>query len=133
MATKKTQGRTKASKKSAAAAKSAENAKKIKLITTTNLPQGYKLKKVVGLVWGSEVRTKSVTSSIVAFFRTFKGGDINEFSNLMREARRATVERMVANALDMGANGIIGVRIAATNVRTDIAEFIAYGTAVVIE
>ena len=128
MARKKTQKRI-----SDRAVKAAANAEKIKLIATTGLPPGFKLKKVAGLVWGSEVRTKSFTSNIVAFLRTFKGGDINEYSNLVREARRATVERMVDNALEMGANGIIGVRIAAMTLRSDIAEFIAYGTAVVVE
>lgn len=124
--------------------KSAHNSKKVKnktlneekridLICTTGLPDGYKLKKVIGMVWGSEVKTRGFTANIASFFRTFTGGDVPEYGNLVREARHATVDKMVQNAKSMGANGIIGVRIAASNVRSNISEFVAYGTAVVVE
>lgn len=107
--------------------------KDLLLITTTDLPPGYKLKKVLGLVWGTEVRTKGLSANIVSFFRTFIGGGMVEYANLMREAKRISVERMVDNALEMGGNAVIGVRMSPVNMSINVAEFTAYGTAVVVE
>jgi len=103
------------------------------LICTTDMPHGYRVKEIKGVVWGSEVRTKSFSSNLAATFRTFQGGEVPELTNLVRQARVDTVKRMVANAKRMGANAVIGMKLSATVVRTNIAEFIAYGTAAIVE
>ena len=40
---------------------------------------------------------------------------------------------MIAHAMEMGANGVIGVRYDATEIMNGVTEVLAYGTAVVVE
>jgi len=103
------------------------------LLCTTDVPDGYKLKKVLGMAWGSEVKSRGASASIVALFRSFKGGNVPELQNMAMAARRVSVDRMIQAAKKMGANGLVGVNLTALTFKSDIVEFIAYGTAVVVE
>jgi uncharacterized protein YbjQ (UPF0145 family) len=40
---------------------------------------------------------------------------------------------MIAHAIEIGANGVIGVRYDANEIMQGVAEVLAYGTAVVVE
>jgi len=103
------------------------------LICTTEVPQGYKLVKVLGIAWGSEVKAKSAKGSAAATLRGFLGGNVPELQNMAMEARRGSVDKMVQQARKMGANGVVGVSLTGFTFRHDIVEFIAYGTAVIVE
>lgn len=103
------------------------------LLCTTDVPPGYKLVKVLGIAWGSEVRSKGASGNIVALLRSFRGGNVPELQNMALEARRASVDRMIQAARKMGANGVIGASLTGFTFRNDIVEFIAYGTAVIVE
>jgi uncharacterized protein YbjQ (UPF0145 family) len=37
-------------------------------------------------------------------------GEIEEYTKMMAEAREQAIDRMVADAINMGANGIVGIR-----------------------
>jgi len=103
------------------------------LLCTTDVPDGYRLKRVLGMAWGSEVKSRGASANIVALFRSFKGGNIPELQNMAMEARRVSIDRMIQAAKKMGANGVVGVNLTALTFKSDIVEFIAYGTAVVVE
>jgi uncharacterized protein YbjQ (UPF0145 family) len=102
------------------------------LLCTTDVPEGYKLKKTLGMAWGSEIRSISFFDNIVSFFKGFKNRESPELGMVM-EARRGCVERMMEAAKKMGANGIVGVNITGFTLRLNTIEFTAYGTAVVVE
>ena len=57
--------------------------------------------------------------------------DLND--DLLEEARRHAIDRMVANATEMGANAIIVMRFDSSEIGETMSEIVAYGTAVVIE
>lgn len=103
------------------------------LLCTTEVPHGYKLKKVLGMAWGSEVKSKGSSGSLVALLRGFKGGVVPELQNMAMEARRTSVDRMIKAAEKLGANGVVGVRLEGFTFRNNTVEFVAYGTAVVVE
>ena len=103
------------------------------LVTTSeNLP-GYKVKKVLGLVTGSIVMATHIGRDIVASLRNIVGGEVKEYTEMLAEARNRALERMIERAKSMGANAVIGVRFASSNVSQRMAEIVAYGTAVVVE
>jgi len=52
---------------------------------------------------------------------------------LLSESREEAIERMKAQAYEMGANAIVNVRLATSSVAQGAAEILAYGTAVTIE
>ncbi len=103
------------------------------LLTTTDSPDGYKVKKILGIAWGSDVRSKGASSNLVALLRSFRGGSVPEIQNMAQRARKTSIDRMIAAAKNMGANGVMGVRLTGFTFRNDVVEFIAYGTAVVVK
>lgn len=100
------------------------------LITTTEKVAGYQVVEVLGIVRGNTVRARHVGNDILAAFRNLVGGEINEYTKLLAEAREQSLDRMVANAEKLGADGIIGMRFTTSTVAQSAAEILAFGTAV---
>ncbi|MCC3868312.1 YbjQ family protein [Terrisporobacter mayombei] len=103
------------------------------IITTTNSVPGKEVKEVFGLVSASTVRTKNIGKDIGASFKTLVGGEIKAYHEMMEEARKIAIGRMVEKAEGMGANAIIGMQLSTSAVMAGASEVIAYGTAVLIE
>ncbi len=69
---------------------------------------------------------KDVTAGIRKIF----GGDVKEYSDLLKEARDQALEEMKADAEQLGADAVIGVRFATSTITSGAAEIVAYGTAI---
>ncbi|SHG10068.1 YbjQ family protein [Ornithinibacillus halophilus] len=100
------------------------------LIVTTNEVPGKTITEVKGLVQGSTVQTKHVGRDIGAGLKTLVGGEIQGYSDMMKDARNIAKNRMVEEAEKLGANAIVGMRFQTSQVMNAAAEVIAYGTAV---
>ena len=61
------------------------------------------------------------------------GKEIKAYQEMMEEARKIAIGRMVEKAEDMGANAIVGMKIGTSSIMQGDSEVIAYGTAVLIE
>jgi len=48
-------------------------------------------------------------------------------------SRDEAIKRMINKAKSLGANAVLGVRLASSNVMSGAAEIVAYGTAVILE
>ncbi|MGD8763007.1 MAG: YbjQ family protein [Desulfobacteraceae bacterium] len=70
---------------------------------------------------------------ILAGFKSMIGGEIEEYTKMMAEAREQAIDRMVANAINLGADGIVGIRFTTSTVLQGAAELVAYGTGVKLE
>lgn len=101
------------------------------VVNTENIP-GYAIKEVRGLVQGNTVRTKHAGKDILAGFKNLVGGEVRGYTELLTEARREALERMLAQAQQLGANAVINVRFTTSSVTAGAAELYAYGTAVVV-
>src|ERR1700751_81420 len=102
------------------------------VVTTENVP-GYRVKEVKGQVFGVVVRSRGLGGNIMAGLRSIVGGEIHEFTQLLEEARRHAIDRLVRNAASMGANAIVMMRFDSADIGQTMSEIVAYGTAVVIE
>jgi len=102
------------------------------LITTTETVEGYEIASTIGLVRGNVVRTKHIGTDFVAAFRNLVGGEIPEYTSMIAGAREQATDRMVAEAQENGANGIICVRYSTSMIQHKAAELMCYGTAVVL-
>jgi uncharacterized protein YbjQ (UPF0145 family) len=58
------------------------------------------------------------------------GGEIEEYTQLQAQSREQALERMEQDAVKMGADAVINVRISTSMVTSGAAEILAYGTAV---
>jgi uncharacterized protein YbjQ (UPF0145 family) len=103
------------------------------LLSTTDTIHGKKIIKHLGLVRGNTIRARHVGKDIMAGFKNFVGGEISGYTKLMAESREQSLDRMIAEATELGANAIIEIRFATSQVMQMAAEILVYGTAVVVE
>ncbi len=100
------------------------------LVTTTENIPGKKITEVLGVVFGSCVQTKHIGKDIGAGFRSIVGGEAKGYTELMEEARRTAMQRVIEDARRIDADAIVGMRYATAQTMVGAAELIAFGTAV---
>ena len=103
------------------------------MIITSNAIAGKKIVETKGLVRGSTIRARHIGRDITAALKNLAGGEIEEYTKLMAEAREQAVDRMVAEASKLGANAVVDTRFTTSYIQGAAAEVLAYGTAVLIE
>ena len=94
---------------------------------------GKSITRHLGLVQGSTVRSKHVGKDIFAGLKNIVGGEPKAYTELLNESRAEATERMLAQARAVGANAVVNVRFATSNIASGAAEVMAYGTAVVVQ
>ena len=87
----------------------------------------------MGLVRGNTIRARHIGKDILAVFKSIIGGEIEEYTKMMGEAREQAIDRMVAEALSLGADAVVNVRFTTSVVMGGASEMLAYGEAVRIE
>ena len=103
------------------------------IVATTETIAGKPITRTLGLVRGNTIRARHIGKDMLAVFRNIVGGEITEYTKLMAESRDQSVDRMVQNASELGANAVVAVRFATSEIMGGAAEILAYGTAVVVE
>jgi uncharacterized protein YbjQ (UPF0145 family) len=83
-----------------------------------------------GLVNGSTVRAKHFGRDFMASIKNWFGGELKGYTELLEESRTESLDRMIRQARNMGANAIINVRFSTSSVASGAAEIYVYGTAV---
>jgi uncharacterized protein YbjQ (UPF0145 family) len=102
------------------------------VVTTENIP-GYRVVEVKGQCFGVVVRSRGIGGNIMAGLRSIVGGEIHEYTELLEDARRSAVDRLVQNATVMGANAVVMMRFDSSEIGQTMSEIVAYGTAAVVE
>ena len=103
------------------------------IISTMYTVQGYRVRRVHGLVRGNTIRARHAGRDVMAFFRNLAGGEIHEYTKMLAESREQAIDRMVDEARAMGANAIMGVGFQTSMVMMGAAEMLCFGTAVTLE
>jgi len=101
----------------------------IMLLTTTENITG-KVFEHLGLVQGNVVQTKSIGKDIKALGKLMVGGEVGQYTDLLKEARGIATERMIQEAKDLEADAIVAVRYTTSDITDSASEVMAYGTAV---
>jgi uncharacterized protein YbjQ (UPF0145 family) len=102
------------------------------VVTTENVP-GHQVRHVLGQCFGVVVRSRGLGGNIAASFRSLFGGEIKEYSQMLEEARRHALDRLVSNATLMGANAVVMMRFDSAELGQTMSEIVAYGTAVILD
>ena len=103
------------------------------IISTQDQLDGYQVVETLGLVQGSTIRARHIGTDILAGLRNIVGGEVHEYTKMLAESREQSLDRMISNAEEAGANAVLCMRFTTSTVMTGMAEFLAYGTAVKIE
>ena len=100
------------------------------IITTGNDVAGYEIVDYQGVVRGIVVRATGIGRGLVGGLKSIAGGNIEEFTQVCEAARIEASNRMVAHALQIGADAVIAMRYDSTSFGQGSTEVLAYGTAV---
>ena len=103
------------------------------IITPASAVAGHRVVKTLGLVRGNTIRARHVGKDILAGFKNLVGGEIEEYTKMMAEAREQSIDRMKAEATQFGANAITDVRFATSYMMGNASEILVFGNAVIVE
>ena len=100
------------------------------IVTPGACVAGFKVVKTLGLVRGNTIRARNVGRDILAALKNLVGGEIEEYTKMMAEAREQALDRMVAEAQSLDADAVLDVRFSTSYVMASAAEIVVYGNAV---
>ena len=103
------------------------------IVATTDTIVGKKIGRTLGLVRGNTIRSRHLGRDILAGLRNIVGGEIHEYTKMLAETREQALDRMVEQAREIGADAVVGLRFATSEMMNGASELMAYGTAVVFE
>jgi uncharacterized protein YbjQ (UPF0145 family) len=103
------------------------------LITTQDQLEEYHIIRTIGMVQGSTIRARHIGTDILAALRNIVGGEVHEYTKMLAESREQSLDRMKIEADEFGANAIVCMRFTTSTIMSGMAEFLAYGTAVIVE
>jgi uncharacterized protein YbjQ (UPF0145 family) len=102
-----------------------------KIIVTTGLEiPGKKVVEILGVVKGNTVRARNIGRDIGAGLKSLIGGEVKTYTDMTTQSREESYNRMVNQAIELGADAIIGVRFMTSMIMQGASEMLAYGTAV---
>lgn len=100
------------------------------IVTTTETIPGRTASEVLGVVKGNSVRAKHIGKDFLASLKGMVGGEIQEYTDLLIDAREAAFQRMIRQAESLGADAVVNVRFVTSMVAQTMSELLSYGTAV---
>ena len=100
------------------------------IVTTAFEVPGKQIIKVLGIVRGNTVRARNIGRDIGAGLKNLVGGEIQTYTEMTAQSRDEAFNRMVNDAIKIGADAIIGFNFSTSMVMQGASEMLAYGTAV---
>ena len=97
------------------------------ITTTETEPEGV---EILGIVTGNTVRAKNIGKDIMAGIKNILGGELQEYTSMLADARTESINRMINNAKELGADAVVNVRFTTAQTIAGAAELLAYGTAI---
>jgi uncharacterized protein YbjQ (UPF0145 family) len=108
--------------------------------TTAGLPMttglelpGLRVTENLGVIYGLVVRSIGFVGGVGASFKALRRGEVSQYTQLLEDARRHALDRLIDNARLVGADALLAVRFDSSEVGQQMSEIVAYGTAVKVE
>ncbi|MFT6719213.1 MAG: hypothetical protein ACJAY8_001613 [Sphingobacteriales bacterium] len=99
-------------------------------LATTETIVNQEITEVLGIARGSTVRARNIGRDFFAGLKNIVGGEIEEYTKLLAQSREQATERMIHDAVKLGADAIVNVRYTTSMITQGTSEILAYGTAV---
>lgn len=100
------------------------------LKTTADTFPDREIETTIGLVSTNAVRARHVGRDILAGLKNLVGGEIGAYQQLLVESREEAIHRLEQEAAGLGADAIVGMRMATSSIAQGASEVLVYGTAV---
>lgn len=101
------------------------------ITTALEFPE-WRIVRSYGMVFGVVVRSMGFAKGVGAGFRALAGGEVAQYTRLVEDSRRHALDRMIENAAQLGANGVVSFRFDSSEIGQSLTEIVAYGTAVLL-
>lgn len=106
------------------------------MVLTMDICPGHQVERVIGLCYGTAVRSRNVFGNLFGNLRAALGGSQDGYVKMINQTRDEAIRTMVQHARAMGANAVLGLRFDSGEFDSgngqSMNEVAAYGTAVVI-
>lgn len=102
------------------------------IVTTTPSIEGKTIKAYKGIVAGEAIMGANIVRDLFASITDIVGGRSGAYEQKLIDARKISIQEMVDQAEELGANAVVGVDIDYEVVREGMLMVTAAGTAVVI-
>jgi uncharacterized protein YbjQ (UPF0145 family) len=103
------------------------------IVATTEAIAGRTISETLGVVKGTTVRSRNIGRDISAVFKSVIGGEVKTYTDMTIAAREEAYNRMVNEAIELGADAVVGVRFTTSLVMAGASEMLAFGTAVKLQ
>jgi len=105
------------------------------IITTTPSIEGKTIVKYLGIVTSEAVVGANIFRDLFASIRDIVGGRTSSYEGVLRRAKESALKEIQTNALEMGANAVVGIDLDYETVGSNGSMLMvtASGTAVIIE
>ncbi len=106
------------------------------LVVTVNEVAGARISRVIGPVFGTSVRSRSIVGNFVGGLRAMFGGSQEGYAGMVSQTRDQALTQLRAHAVSLGANAVVGMRFDSGEFDAGqgqaMNEVTAYGTAVIL-
>lgn len=99
------------------------------IVTNTEFIPGYEI-EILEVVFGNTVRAKHIGKDIIAGLKNIVGGELKAYTDMLADARKEAISRMIEEAEKVCADAVVNVRFTTSQTMAGAAELLAYGTAV---
>ncbi len=105
------------------------------IVTTTPTIEGRPVKEYLGVVSGEAIMGANIFKDLLANIRDIVGGRAGAYEQVLKQARQASMDEMIAEAVSLGGNAVVGIDLDYEVVGQGGSMLMvsASGTAVVIE
>src|SRR5258708_7572834 len=94
-------------------------------VTTGFGLQGHAIERELGVAFGLVVRSMGAIKTIGAGFSAMRRGEVTQYTELLEDARRHAMDRMIENARLLGANAVVAMRFDSSEVGQTLTEIVA--------
>ncbi|BAJ81144.1 hypothetical protein ACMV_17970 [Acidiphilium multivorum AIU301] len=107
------------------------------LVVTVNEVANARIARVVGPVYGTSIRSRTIVGNMLGGIRAIFGGSQEGYIAMVNQTRDEAIAALKAHAASLGANAVIGMRFDSGEFDAGqgqaMNEVTAYGTAVILE
>ncbi|MCW8306147.1 YbjQ family protein [Acidiphilium sp. PA] len=106
------------------------------LVVTVNEVAHAQISRVIGPVYGTSIRSRTIIGNMLGGIRAIFGGSQGGYIAMVNQTRDEAIEALKAHAASLGANAVVGMRFDSSEFDAGqgqaMNEVTAYGTAVLI-
>ena len=95
-------------------------------VTTAFELPGKVVERNLGIAFGLVVRAMGFSKTVAGGFSSLRQGEVSEFTVVLEDARRHSMDRMIENAKLLGANAVIAMRFDSSEIGKARAEAVSY-------